>query len=169
MQAVWGRKSSAFYLLPGNRSTNQPNCLPPTHLSKDPQTLHAQDSVTPALQWTEEVESLTCRDPFSALVPHCCSTRGAVRVQHCLLQCRGSQRVGCRTGVAGMGNSMQLHNLLLPEFLVFEVAVWLWELCGVCEEVFNRKIKTPVSTYTLGELQATHSFWTFCEQSCQGA
>lgn len=113
MLVVWGRKPSAFHLLSGNRSTNQPNYLSHTLPSKDPQTLHVQDSMTPAIQWTEEVESLTCRDPFSALLPHCW-TREAVSVQHCLLQCRGSQRVGCRTGMAGTGNAIQLHILLLP-------------------------------------------------------
>lgn len=45
-------------------------------------------------------------------------------------------RVGCRTGVRG--STILLCNLLSPEFLVFQVAVWLWELDGAHERVFSR-------------------------------
>lgn len=45
--------------------------------------------------------------------------------------------MGCRTGVRG--STVLLCNLLSQEFLVFQVAVWLWELDGARERVFSKR------------------------------
>lgn len=157
MLVVWGRNTSASHLLSGNRGTTQTNTLPYTHLSKHPQTLHAQSSTTPAIQWTEAGGrgSPTCRDPFSPLLPPSSTPLlyqrgGGYRTTSSqkqsstdyLLQCGRRQRVGCRTGV--VGSTILLHNLLSQEFLVFQVAVRLWELCGAHEQVFSKKRKPCV-------------------------
>lgn len=154
MLVVWGRNTSASHLLSGNRGTTQTNTLPYTHLSKHPQTLPAQSSTTPAIQWTEAAGggSPTCRDPFSALLPPHCYTREAVGTVPLVLGSKAAQIVfysvegGKEQGVGlvWVGSTILLHNLLSQEFRVFQVAVWLWELCDAHEQVFSKKSKPCV-------------------------
>lgn len=40
-----------------------------------------------------------------------------------------------------VGSTILLHNLLSQEFLVFQVAVWPWELPGAHEQLLGKKRK----------------------------
>lgn len=127
-------------------------------------------ALPPAIQWTEGRGSLTCRGPFSTLLPSQWYTGEAVSTIPFqfleVKQCRSSstvprgERVGCRTGM--VGSTILLCNSISQELLVFQVAVRLWELYGAHQQTRKPRCRGHVKPYS-----RSSSGSSFCKSSEQ--